>query len=259
MEIAPDAGVVARARVFLEEARRPIAFTGAGVSADVGVPTFRGPGGLWKEFRAEELATPAAFRRDPRLVWEWYGWRRERVGSVAPGDAHVALARWSRRTRATIVTQNVDGLHERGAAALDPPAPDPIALHGSLFRMRCTGCGERAWDDEAIDARDVTTLPRCSECSELLRPDIVWFGESLEPGTLEAALDAAASADLCLVVGTSGRVYPAASIPRLVKERGGRVVEVNPEPSDLTPLADVTVTGRAGVWLPRLLDPLAGI
>src|SRR5262245_24996037 len=198
---------LADARALVARARRCLVLTGAGISAESGVPTFRGAGGLWKTYRAEELATPGAFARDPRLVWEWYGWRREIVQRCAPNAAHAALARWAANNAGvTIITQNVDGLH---AAAGGPP---PVELHGSLFRLKCTRCAWRAEDRRVIDASTVETLPRCARCAALARPDVVWFGESLDRHILERAFAEAQAADLCLVVGTSGVVQPAASL-----------------------------------------------
>jgi NAD-dependent deacetylase len=252
------AGDIARARDLLAEARAVVVLTGAGVSAESGVPTFRGEGGLWKSLRPEDLATPDAFRRDPRLVWEWYGWRRELVACCRPNPGHEALARAAldRRTL-TLVTQNVDGLHEaagRAAAAGRDPGPAlPVELHGSLFRTRCTACGRRVSGRGPVDATSEETLPRCDACGGLLRPDVVWFGEMLDPDVLERAFEAARTAALCLVVGTSALVHPAASIPLATLSTGGRVVEVNPADTPLTHLAAIALRGPAGEILPELL------
>lgn len=244
-----------RARSALDSADRVFVLTGAGVSAESGVPTFRGSGGLWKEHRPEELATPQAFRRDPRLVWEWYGWRRELVSKCSPNPGHRALAAWAhhRRPHVRIVTQNVDGLHELAARSDGGEAALPVELHGSLFRVRCTGCGRRMEHRRPIDATSPETLPRCDACDALLRPDVVWFGESLDPEVLEEAGAAARSADVALVVGTSAVVEPAASLPRVTASSGGVVVEVNPRETPLTPGAHASVRGEAGSVLPRLL------
>jgi NAD-dependent deacetylase len=282
----------------VRDAPRVLVLTGAGVSAESGVPTFRGPQGLWRDYRAEQLATPQAFARDPRLVWEWYAWRRTLVARCAPNAAHEALARFALRRdvacRATsadgargdgredvgawvrLITQNVDGLHAEaaraaalallaetsreaipdvGGAARGPSAAAlPLELHGSLFRSRCTRCGAR-YDrrDEPVDATSVETLPRCARCGALLRPDVVWFGEALDPEVLDAATRAAERATLCLVVGTSGVVHPAAGLARITRTAGGRVVEVNPEATPLTPLADVAVRLPAALAVPRIL------
>jgi NAD-dependent deacetylase len=237
-----------------------VVLTGAGVSAESGVPTFRGPGGLWKSRRPEELATPQAFARDPRLVWEWYAWRRGVVGSCAPNAAHLALARLALRHRDTlIVTQNVDGLHHRAADAAQTGAHSdrdrayPLEVHGAIHRDRCTGCDRRT-PAGAVDATDQSTLPRCMTCGALLRPDVVWFGESLDPDVLTRAFEAAARADVCLVVGTSSVVYPAAAVPEATLASGGVVVEVNPDVTPLSGRARVSLRGKAAEVLPALLS-----
>lgn len=248
-----------RARTLLAEAREIVVLTGAGISAESGVPTFRGEGGLWKRYRAEDLATPQAFARDPRLVWEWYAWRRQLIGGCAPNEAHRSLARWAlSRPGVTLVTQNVDGLHEQAlqesAGAGIPVFARPVELHGSLFRVRCTQCGERRDHRDPVVADGLDTLPRCPECDGLLRPDVVWFGESLEEGTLAQAVEAAAGAEVCLVVGTSGLVHPAAGLPGLTRAQGGSVVEVNLEPTPLSSGATISLFGRAGDLVPLVLE-----
>lgn len=227
------------------------------MSADSGVPTFRGEDGLWKRHRPEELATPRAFERDPRLVWEWYAWRREVVSGCDPNEGHLALARWaSRRADVRIVTQNVDGLHDRAATLVSggDRGGAALELHGSLFRVRCTGCARRAPHREPVDATAEATLPRCSACGGLLRPDVVWFGEPLDRAALERAFAWAASSSVCLVVGTSAVVQPAASLAVATHEAGGTIVEVNPDDTPLTPLARVSLRGGAAELLPSLLD-----
>jgi NAD-dependent deacetylase len=258
---APSRPELERARALVRGAGTLLVLTGAGVSAESGVPTFRGDGGLWKSWRPEDLATPEAFRRDPRLVWEWYGWRRELVAGCRPNPGHAAIARAALGGKAlALVTQNVDGLHEVAARAAangaDPSPALPVELHGSLFRSRCTRCGRRSSDRTPVDATSAGTLPRCGACAELLRPDIVWFGEMLDPAVLERAFEAARAADVCLVVGTSALVHPAASIPYATLEAGGALVEVNPTETPLTPLAASVLRGPAGEILPELLAPL---
>lgn len=259
-----------RAAGLVREARSLFVLTGAGVSAESGVPTFRGDGGLWKEHRPEDLATPGAFRRDPRLVWEWYGWRRTRVARAAPNPGHRALARLALlRPGVTLVTQNVDALHEEALheEALHEEAhrevaergevPDelrPIHLHGSLFRTRCTGCARGSSHSEAVDASSEASLPRCHACGELLRPDVVWFGESLPPAVLERSFEAAGRAEVALVVGTSAAVQPAASLPLATLEAGGDLIEVNPDPTPLSGRASVRLRGPAGTVLPDLVE-----
>jgi NAD-dependent deacetylase len=248
---------VARARAFLRDAAHVVVLTGAGVSAESGVPTFRGAGGLWKQFRAEDLATPEAFERDARMVWEWYAWRRGMVAACAPNAAHVAMAvRALRDQNVTIVTQNVDGLHTRAAreaaGGLDPTPALPLEVHGSVLRDRCSGCDARS-EPVPVDATSLTTLPRCTRCGALLRPDVVWFGEMLDEDVLAAADAAAASADVCLVVGTSALVHPAASLPLRTRARGGSIIEVNPEETPLTRVAAISIRGRAAEMVPKVL------
>jgi len=266
-----DSREVEQAKDLLSMAGAMIILTGAGISADSGLATFRGADGLWRNYRAQELATPEAFAEDPRLVWEWYGIRREAAASCEPNMAHLALARLaSERDGVTIVTQNVDGLHTRAAemvalerstaeaARMERPEVDgtarlPLELHGCLFRVRCTQCGERYGHREPINADSVATLPACRSCASLLRPDIVWFGESLG-AAIEIAFGRAQEADLCLVVGTSAVVQPAASIAMVVRQAGGKIVEVNPEPTPLTSVAAVSLRGGAAELVPSLVS-----
>lgn len=227
-----------------------VVLTGAGISADSGVPTFRGPGGLWKNHLPEELATPAAFARDPRLVWEWYGWRRTLVAACRPNEAHLALARWAaNRSGVDIITQNVDGLH----VAATEDVSSVLELHGSLFRTRCSGCGATRESREPIDASSESTLPRCDRCSAMLRPDVVWFGEPLDNHVLGRSFELAEQAGACLVVGTSAVVQPAASIASAAARAGAVLVEVNLEPTPITASAHVSLLGRAAEIVPRLV------
>jgi NAD-dependent deacetylase len=262
-----------RARGLLTQARQVMVLTGAGISAESGVPTFRGEGGLWKRHRAEELATPEAFARDPRLVWEWYAWRRSLIRECRPNAAHASLARWGLSHPAlTIVTQNVDGLHEQAAldaaAGLEDPAiqaepadrardltlgAEIVEIHGSIFRSRCTRCGTRAPHPGPVVADALDTLPRCEGCDGLLRPDVIWFGEALDERVLARAVEAASAAELCLVVGTSGIVHPAAGLPGITRAQGGVMIEVNPDPTPLTSLASLVIRGRAAEVLPQVL------
>jgi NAD-dependent deacetylase len=215
------------------------------------VPVFRGPEGLWRSFRPEDLATPEAFARDPRLVWEWYAWRRERVAACRPNAAHSMLARLETRlAEFLLVTQNVDGLH--GAAG----SQRLVELHGNLWRVRCTTCRAGAMD-RRVPLPELP--PRCTEprCGGRLRPDVVWFGEPLSEAALGAAFAAAREAEVVLVVGTSSLVYPAAALPQLARAAGAFVIEVNPEPTPLTPLADVALAGKAAELLPALEEAAA--
>ncbi len=251
-------GSVAAARDVLNASRRTVVLTGAGVSAESGVPTFRGDGGLWKSYRAEDLATPEAFARDPRLVWEWYGWRRDVVARCSANAAHHALAELaSTHPETLIVTQNVDGLHSAAAAALgewQAARAMPLELHGSLFAVRCTRCHWRRVHRDPVDATSPETLPRCEACGALARPAVVWFGEALDRSDLERAFDAARAADVCIVVGTSAVVQPAASIALATLDGGGVIVEVNPTETPLTPHAVISIRDRATIAVPAMLQ-----
>jgi NAD-dependent deacetylase len=231
-------------RQWVREARRVVVLTGAGMSAESGVPTFRdAQTGLWANFRPEQLATEEAFRADPRMVWDWYAMRREKLKDVAPNAGHAAIAAFQRRhpARLTVVTQNVDGLHQRAGSE------GVLALHGNIV--------EDTWLD-APRACCVGNLqpgrpPRCAVCGNLRRPAVVWFGETLPARELAEAEEAAASCELMLVVGTSGVVYPAAGLARSTR---GRVAVVNPHPSDLDDAADAVLAGTAAQLLPELLE-----
>ncbi len=249
------------ARRLVDVARSVLVLTGAGISQPSGVPTFRGPGGLWRDHKPEELATPAAFARDPVLVWEWYAWRRSLVAECDPNPAHHALARFTAlHPGVTLVTQNVDGLHERAAAELAlslgitaAQRARPLALHGSLNRVRCTSCSYGADYPELVDATSLATLPTCPDCNMLLRPDIVWFGEALPTGILERAWTAAESADICLVLGTSAVVQPAASLASATHASGGQVIEVNPQSTPLSAIASVVLRDSVELVVPAIL------
>jgi NAD-dependent deacetylase len=238
--------------------------TGAGVSAASGVPTFRGPDGLWRNFRPEDLATREAFARDPKLVWEWYEWRRRRIAGCAPNRAHEVIASWSRRyDRFTLITQNVDGLHERAGTE------NVVRFHGSIWDLSCwSGCppGD-LWRDESelLGADPLTSesgaparleggdpaLPVFPRCDGIARPGVVWFGEPIPPAVLEAAL-AALDCEVFLVAGTSAVVYPAAALADEARRRGAFTIEINPERTEATPRFDLALQGRAEDLLDRL-------
>jgi NAD-dependent deacetylase len=235
--------------------------TGAGVSAESGVPTFRGEEGLWKSYAPEDLATPGAFRRDPRLVWEWYDWRRRKIAECEPNPGHKALAEFALRSgRVQLITQNVDGLHElaaRTSAGRGDPSPAlPLELHGSIFRVRCSSCTYTVPHRGPVETGTADRLPRCPVCASLLRPDVVWFGESLNSTGLSRAFRAAAEAQLCIVAGTSALVHPAASIPLATRESGGDILEVNPTETALTHLSRWSIRGPSGQVLPDLVASL---
>ena len=239
--ICPPAPSLTRDR--LARAGEVVAFTGAGVSAESGVPTFRGPGGIWGKFKPEELASMDAFLRNPALVWEWYAHRRTIMGSVRPNPGHEALARMERLfPRFAVVTQNIDNLHRRAGSRT------VYELHGNIERSYCMRCGRTAAEG---DLPRPGMAPRCA-CGGLIRPDVVWFGEMLPEDAWEASAGAAARADVFFSIGTSAEVYPAASLPYLARRSGAYLVEINPEPTPLTGTADEFLQGPSGGILPVL-------
>ncbi|WP_250033341.1 SIR2 family NAD-dependent protein deacylase [Paractinoplanes maris] len=268
---------------LITRAERLVVLTGAGMSAESGVPTFRDAlTGLWARYDAEALATPEAFERDPALVWGWYEWRRELVERVHPNAGHRAVA----RRDCTLITQNVDDLHERAGSK------DVIHLHGSLFAPRCSACHQPAADvpggtveQEAADGAAIgvanraaggvadgaadrrageaaggavgeggpRTPPACVYCASPVRPGVVWFGEQLPVAAFERAVEVAARADVLITVGTSGQVYPAAEIPQVTAKRGGAVIQVNPQPTPLDPFCAINLRGTAAEVLPEII------
>ena len=229
----------------LRAARRVAVLTGAGISAESGVPTFReAQTGLWARYNPEDLATPDAFRRDPKLIWEWYAWRQERVRQAEPNPGHRALVEMERRfAEFTLITQNVDGLHRRAGSH------NVLELHGNLFRAKCFS------EDRPVeswpDGDEVP--PRCPRCGGLLRPDVVWFGEMLPASALRAAERAASAAEVFFSIGTSALVYPAADLPFSALAAGVAVVEINPRPTPLSPHVTFSLNGAAGAVLPALV------
>ncbi len=234
----------AEVRDLLERASRIAVLTGAGISAESGIPTFRGAGGLWRNFRAEDLATPEAFARDPKLVWEWYDWRRGLIAAAEPNAGHRALARIEqRKEQFTLITQNVDGLHDRaGSRSL-------LKVHGDIWTLRCTSCGksreERRTPLESIP-------PHCA-CGGLERPGVVWFGEGLPEAVWGNAERAARESEVFLVVGTSAVVYPAAGLAGLAKSAGADVIEINIADTPVSAGADFSLRGPAAGILPELV------
>lgn len=230
---------------YLRKAERVAALTGAGVSQESGLRTFRDAQvGMWAQYRPEDLATPEAFARDPQLVWDWYALRRGKVREVQPNPGHLALAEMERHVAEfTLITQNVDGLHLRAGSV------NVLELHGNLQRVKCSVCGAAApvWDESAGE------VPKCVLCGGLLRPDVVWFGESLPIHALEAAVNAARACQVFFSIGTSGLVQPAASLAHAARNRGAVVVEINAEPTPLTPKVDFALHGKSGELLPALV------
>jgi NAD-dependent deacetylase len=234
---------------FLRKAERVAALTGAGVSQESGLRTFRdAQTGLWAQYQPEDLASPEGFARDPKLVWDWYAMRREKVRGVAPNPGHYALAEMEKRVpHFTLITQNVDGLHRVAGNR------NVLELHGNLQRVRCSECGMFAetWDENG-------DVPRCAGCGGMLRPHVVWFGESIPRSELEAAVEAARSCQVFLSVGTSGLVQPAAALPFAAHNKGAVVVEINLEPTPLTEKADFFLQGKSGDVLPELVKAVWG-
>jgi NAD-dependent deacetylase len=238
-----------RAATLLRRADRIAVLTGAGVSAESGVATFRGPGGLWEGHRVEDVATPSAFARDPVLVWRFYNQRRARMRDVQPNPGHRALAaleqRWGSE-RFTLVTQNIDGLHQAAGSR------NVLELHGRLSRVRCTACEYR----EDRPGEDLPELPRCPKCDELIRPDVVWFEEMLPQHVWHAAREQTETCECFLVVGTSAVVFPAAGLIGTARSAGASVLEFNLEPTAASGSADVCLHGPSGKLLPELLRRL---
>jgi NAD-dependent deacetylase len=249
VDLEPLDAALNRAAGLLHAARCVAVLTGAGVSAESGLATFRGAGGLWEGHRVEDVATPFAFRRDPALVWRFYNARRAGLATAGPNPGHRALAALEERfgsERFTLITQNVDGLHRiAGSRRI-------LELHGNLTRVRCTGCGRT--DDRGTEA--LADLPRCGDCRELLRPDIVWFHEALPEDVWLQAEAAAANCACFLVVGTSAIVYPAAGLIEVARASGAGVIEVNLTATAASHSADVGLFGPAGQVLPRLVQQL---
>jgi len=230
-----------QARELLRKSPRIAVLTGAGISAESGIPTFRGAGGLWKNFRPEELATPEAFNRDPETVWEWYLWRRELIAQAQPNAGHRALVELQERTpEFTLITQNVDGLHDRAGSRRI------LKVHGDIWINRCGTCGRETGELPS------QPLPHCT-CGGLFRPGVVWFGEPLPKDVWREAEHAVSRADVFLVVGTSALVYPAAGLIPYAKQNGAAVIEVNLEQTTFSDTADVCLRGPAGEILPQII------
>jgi NAD-dependent deacetylase len=237
-------GDMEQAREWLAQATSLAVLTGAGISAESGVPTFRGAGGLWKDYKPEELANPEAFAKNPKLVWEWYNWRREIIAKAEPNAGHRALVALEKRIpRFTLITQNVDGLHDRAGSG------KILKLHGDIWRMKCTVCGAN-WPDRRAP---LPKLPPHCQCGGLTRPNVVWFGEALADGMMREAEHAATSAQVFLVIGTSAVVAPAANLIPHARKAGAKAIEIDTGETAASGLVDCALRGPAGDLLPRLL------
>jgi len=235
-----------RAKQWLNQAGFVTVLTGAGVSAESGVPTYRDSGGLWQGRNPLELASPEAFHRDPKGVWAWYNERRRQLRQVRPNPGHYALAEFEKRAAGFgLITQNVDRLHQLAGSRR------VVELHGNIWEVRCVGCG-RVEDKTGVELPEE---PRCCQCGDWLRPNVVWFREALPVSAWRQAEDWTRRADVFLVVGTSAEVWPAAGLIQLARRSGARIVEINPNETAATPLADLVIRGRSGETLPKLLDP----
>jgi len=225
----------------LTNARKIAALTGAGISAESGIPTFRGSGGLWEGYPVEKVATPEGFEKDPSLVWRFYDERRVNIANARPNRAHEVLAKMERIYDLWIITQNIDGLHQRAGNE------NVIELHGNIWRVKCTQCGISYYNYE-VPLKKIP--PRCKRCGGLLRPDVVWFGEPVYD--VERAYKVAEECDVMLVVGTSAQVYPAAYIPRLAWSHRAKVIEINPNDTPVSRYADFVIRKKATVALDEI-------
>ena len=225
-----------------------VVLTGAGISAESGVPTFRGKEGLWGKLKPEELATMDAFIANPKVVWEWYNWRRDLINKVRPNPGHFALTELEKRFDSfTLITQNVDGLHEKAGTK------NILELHGNVYRNKCLDCQQIFIESDDIDPANI---PTCNYCGGKIRPDIVWFGEMLDEDIIQEAFYVTEQADLFLSIGTSALVHPAASLPVIAKQHGATLVEINIDETPISSLSDFNWKSKAGEFLPELCEKL---
>ncbi len=237
---------------ILKSTKSLFVLTGAGISAASGIPTFRDKDGLWKNYSATELATPEAFERNPKLVWEWYHWRQGIILKARPNPAHYALVELEKKVeRFLLLTQNVDNLHKVAGSR------NMLELHGNIFRTRCLDCGETMTYQVEInsngEAEQKNALPHCS-CGGLLRPDVVWFGEPIPQNVWDESIKFLTSADTALICGTSGVVFPAAAIPGIARDHGAKTIEINLESTSISNIVDVSITGSADKILPEIVE-----
>ncbi|MFX0078200.1 MAG: NAD-dependent protein deacylase [Candidatus Hermodarchaeota archaeon] len=227
---------------YIRNANHLIALTGAGISKESNVPTFRGKDGLWGQYNAMDLATPQALAQNPKLVWEWYTWRQDLISKCQPNPAHFTLAEWEKRgILKAVITQNVDGLHRQAGSG------KVLEVHGDIWRVKCTACSYRT-----RLSKPAIGIPTCPDCGANLRPDVVWFGEGLPSTIMDEVFSHLERADAIIVIGTSALIQPSASFPLIVKRHGGAILEVNIEATPLTPIADIHLNGKAGRILSQL-------
>ena len=237
---------IAQAREIIDNASNIVVLTGAGISAESGVPTFRGQEGLWQNYRPEELATPEAFWKDPKLVWEWYDWRRNAVKDAKPNPGHYALAELENSVQnLTLVTQNIDGLHQMAGSS------NITEMHGNLWQIRCTKCGEI---EQNFDVPLRELPPKCKKCGDIGRPNVVWFGEMIEMSLIDNVLRAIEECQVMLIIGTSGVVEPAASMGLVAKQTNKPVIEINLEETPSAGLYDIVIREKSGEVLPLLFS-----
>jgi NAD-dependent deacetylase len=233
---------LSKAASIISQSDYLIALTGAGISKESKIPTFRGKDGLWKNYDPMQLATPSAFLSNPEMVWEWYSWRQGLIAKCNPNPAHETLAKWEGEgLLKALVTQNVDGLHRRAGSE------NVLEVHGDIWTVKCSTC---SYHNRLISPAE--GIPRCPKCESNLRPDVVWFGESLDTAIMSKVYNVLEQADVCIVIGTSALVQPAASFPLIVKQYGGIIIEVNVERTPLTPISEIHICGKAGIILPKL-------
>ncbi len=242
---------IASVAKLLAGSKKIVVLTGAGISAESGIPTFRGKNGLWKTYRAEELATPAAFSHNPKLVWEWYNWRRTIIFPKEPNPGHKVLAEWEKIFPFfVLITQNIDGLHQKAGSH------NILELHGNIWRLKCLQEGT-VIENHEVPLKEIP--PHCPRCHALLRPDVVWFGEALPSSILHQAFRQSSQCEVMLVIGTSAVVQPAASLPLTAAEAGAKLVEINPTSTPLTPASDFSLRGKAGELLSLINEELDGL
>ena len=238
--------MILKAKEIVDSARRITVLTGAGISAESGIPTFRGSDGMWNNLRPQDIATPQAFHNDPKLVWEWYDWRRRIINKSEPNHGHFALAEIERqKDKFTLITQNIDGLHQVAGSQ------NIVELHGNIWEIKCEKCGQISRNYEVPLPQ---LPPDCPECGEMARPNVVWFGEIIPMEIIDSALLSIEESDLMMIIGTSGIVEPAASMGLLAKQSNKKVIEINLDETPNTGIYDISIQGKSGEILPLFYD-----